>query len=116
MNVYDKAYELKHILEECDEVKEYRSAYEKVKSSPNNMNMLEDFRKKQIEIQAMQLSGQKPDNSKIEQIEKLYNVISLNPDINKFLQCEYKFSMMMNDISNIISEAVGIEPEKTNQV
>lgn len=115
MNVYDKAYELKHALEASDEVKEYRTAFEKVKSNSTNMKMLEDFRKKQIEIQAAQLSGTKVDDAKMQQIEKMYSVISLNPDISRFLQCEYKFSIMMNDISKIISEAVGIEPEDMYQ-
>lgn len=112
MNVYDKAQELKHALEESDEVKDYKAAFEKVKSDSTNMNMLEDFRKKQIEIQAEQLSGKKIDDGKMQEVEKLYNIISLNPDISRFLQCEYKFSIMMNDISKIISEAVDIEPEK----
>lgn len=109
MNVYDKAYELKSALVECQEVIEYKEVFEKIKNNPTNKKMLDDFRNKQIEIQAEQFSGKEPDKEKIEQLEKLYNIISMNSDINKFLQCEYKFSVLMNDISKIISEAVNVE-------
>lgn len=106
MNPYDRAYELKRALEECQEVKDYRLSYEKVNASPTNKKMLGDFRKQQIELQAQQLSGREPDKAALDQLEKLFNVLSLNPDINSYLQCEYKFSVLMNDISNIISEAI----------
>lgn len=111
MNIYDKAYELKNALIECQEVKDYKNAYEKIKKSPSNKKMLDDLRQKQFELQAEQLSGQEIDKTKMEQLEKLYNVISLNNDINEFLQYEYKFSILMNDISQIISDAIGIDLE-----
>lgn len=109
MDVYDKAYELKRALSECREVKDYKEALKKVKANPTNKRMLDDFRKKQIEIQAEQYSGKQPDKEKLDQLNKLYNIVSLNSDINNFLQCEYKFSKIMNDISKIISEAVDID-------
>ena len=108
LNVYDKAYELKRALTECQEVKDYKSALEKVKANPTNKSMLDDFRKKQIEIQAKQYSGKQPGKEEMDELERLYNVVSLNPDIKNFLQCEYRFSLLMNDISKTISEAVDI--------
>lgn len=109
MKVYDKAYELKKALMESQEIKDYRESLERVKANPTNKRMLDDFRKKQIELQAEQFSGNEPNKDKVEQLEKLYSVISLNSDIRKFLQCEYRFSVLMNDISKIISEAVDMD-------
>lgn len=111
MSVYDSAYKLKDELIESAEVKDYKASWEKIKQNPQNKKMIDDFRMKQIEIQAMQLSGEEPDKEKLEQIEKLYSVISLNPEINNFLQCEYRFGVLMNDITKIISEAIDIDME-----
>lgn len=108
MNVYDKAYELKRALMESTEVKDYTAALEKVTANPASKKMLDDFREKQIEIQSIQFSGGQIDKEKVEQLERLYGIISLNSDINYFLQQEYRFSVLMNDISKIISEAFDI--------
>jgi cell fate (sporulation/competence/biofilm development) regulator YlbF (YheA/YmcA/DUF963 family) len=108
LNVYDKAYELKSALMDSMEVKEYKEAAEKIKANPTNKKMVEDFRNKQMEIQAIQFSGKQPEKEKLDQLEKLYNIISINSDINRFLQCEYKFSIILNDVTKIISEAVDV--------
>ena len=109
MNVYDSAYKLKDSLVESTEVKEYKASWDKIKQNPKNKKMVDDFRAKQLEIQAMQLSGKEPDKEKVDQIEKLYNVISLNPEVNNFLQCEYRLGTLMNDITKIISEGIDID-------
>lgn len=111
MNVYDKAYELKKALMESGEVKSYKESLEKIKANAASKRMLEDFRKKQMELQAFQLSGKEPDKEKIAELEKLYSIISLNSEINEFLQNEYRFSILMNDISKIIFEAVDVDLE-----
>jgi len=71
--------------------------------------MVNDFKKKQFELQAMQLSGQKPDESKLNQIQSLYQVIVLNPDIAGYLQAELRFNQMFSDIYNIIGKAVELD-------
>lgn len=109
MNVYDIAHNLKNALSECSEVKEYKDALNKVNSNPANKTMLDNFRKKQFELQTMEFSGMEPDKEKAEQLEKLYSVLSLNSEINRLLQCEYKLGVLMNDISKIISEAIDTE-------
>lgn len=109
LNVYDKAYELKRALMDSIEVKEYKEAAEKIKSNSTNKKMIEDLRNKQMEIQAMQFSGKQPEKEKLDQLEKLYSIISFNSDINRFLQCEYKFGITLNDITKIISEAVDVD-------
>lgn len=109
MYVYDKANELARALSESEEYKSYKAAKDKVDKSISSKDMLKDFKKKQFELQAMQLSGQKPDEAKLSQIQNLYQVIILNPDIAEYLNAELKFSQMFSDIYNIIGKAVELD-------
>lgn len=109
MYVYDKANELARALSESEEYKSYKASKEKVDKNNRSKEMLKDFKKKQFELQAMQLSGQKPDEAKLSQIQSLYQVIILNPDIAEYLNAELKFSQMFSDIYNIIGKAVDLD-------
>lgn len=109
MYVYDKANELAKALSESEEYKSYRAAKEKVDKSSSAKDILNDFKKRQFELQAMQLSGQKPDESKLSQIQSLYQVIILNPDIAEYLKAEFTFNQMFSDIYNIIGKAVDLD-------
>jgi len=109
MYVYDKANELARALAESEEYKSYKAAKEKVDKSSSASDMLKDFKKKQFELQAMQLSGQKPDETKLSQIQSLYQVIILNPEIAEYLHAEFRFNQVFSDIYNIIGKAVEID-------
>ncbi len=114
MYVYDKANELARALAESEEYKSYKAAKEKVDKNSSSKDMLKDFKKRQFELQAMQLSGQKPDESKLNQIQSLYKVIIMNPDIAEYLQAEFKFNQMFSDIYNIIGKAVELDLDFLN--
>lgn len=109
MYVYDKANELAKALSESTEYKSYKAAKEKAEKNSSSKDILNDFKKRQFELQAMQLSGQKPDESKISQIQSLYQVIILNPDIAEYLRAEFAFNQMFSDIYNIIGKAVDLD-------
>lgn len=96
-------------MSESEEYKSYKAAKEKVDKNSSSSDMLKDFKKRQFELQAMQLSGQKPDESKLNQIQSLYQVIIMNPDIAEYLQAEFKFNQMFSDIYNIIGKAVELD-------
>lgn len=109
MYVYDKANELAKALAESEEYKSYKASKEKVDRNNSARDMLKDFKKRQFELQAMQLSGQKPDEAKLNQIQSLYQVIILNPDIAEYLHAEFRFNQMFSDIYNIIGKAVELD-------
>ncbi|GAW93004.1 YlbF family regulator [Calderihabitans maritimus] len=103
---YDKAYELAKALAQSEEYKNYLQAKEKLERDDKNLKMLQEFKRRQLAIQMAELAGQEVDEEQIEQVERLYEIISLNPVINEFLTAEYRFSRMMADIQNIINEAI----------
>lgn len=109
MNIYDCANELASALKASPEVVEYKKLSENVNKSETNKKMIDDIRKKQFEIYSMQAQGIEPSKEKIEEFQKLWNVVSLNSEVKEFFDAEIKFSQIMNDIGKIISDAVGID-------
>ncbi|MBP2073085.1 YlbF family regulator [Thermoanaerobacterium butyriciformans] len=109
MNVYDKAYELKKAIEELPEYKAFKEAFEKIESNEQNKKMLEDFRKKQLEIQTKELTGEEVTKEDEEKLKKLYEILSLNPELNAYLSAEYSFSRIMDDITKIIMDVVNLK-------
>ncbi|AIS52338.1 hypothetical protein TKV_c11670 [Thermoanaerobacter kivui] len=104
MNVYDKAYELANAIKQLPEYKAFKEAYKKINENEQNKKMLEDFRKKQLEIQAKELTGEKVDPKEKEVLQKLWDILNLNPEISSYLSLEYNIAKIMDDIVKIIME------------
>ena len=73
--------------------------------------MVEDFRKKALEIQMKQMSGKEINQEEIEKLKKLEEILMLNPTINEFLNAEFRFSQLVQDISKIIGEAIDLDKD-----
>jgi len=106
VSVYDKAYELARLLANTKEYKEFISAKENLKKNKMYREMLEHYRQSQLEVQVAELAGHEIDEDTREQLDKLYDLISVNPAITEYLEAEYRFSRLMSDIQKIIAEAV----------
>lgn len=109
MNVYDKSYELIKAFQELPDFKEYKRLAELIKKDDDAQRMLIDFRKKNFEIQKLQLEGKPLDQEKIQEAQKLYDIIKLNKVINDFLVVEYRLGKTMVDVQQIISEGIKLE-------
>ncbi|SHK09987.1 Cell fate regulator YlbF, YheA/YmcA/DUF963 family (controls sporulation, competence, biofilm development) [Anaerobranca californiensis DSM 14826] len=109
MNIYDKAYELAKSLKELPEYKEYQRLAEIIKKDSNTLEILLDFRKKNYEIQKMQLAGKTVDPKKIEEGKKLYEIIKLNKYANDFLAMEYRLGKIILDLQRILGESIKME-------
>ncbi len=109
MYVYDKAHELAKALAESPEFKALKAAKGKIDSDLKAKEMLNDFKRKQFELHNLQLMGQKIDDQKVSQMQGLYQVLMMNPDIAEYLGAEIKFSQIFSDIYKIIGEAVEID-------
>lgn len=116
MNIYDKANEFAGLLRNAPEVVEYREAMKKLNANETNKKMVDDFRKKQFEIYSMQMQGIEVSKEQMNMIENLGKVISMNPEVMQFMQAEYKFSVMWEDINKILQEAIGIDKLETPSI
>lgn len=108
MNVYDKANELARELKNTPEVVEYTEAVKKIGANETNKKMVEDFRRKQMELYTIQMQGMEPSKEQMDSITNLWNVIGLNPEIRSFMESEMKFSRLWEDIMKILNDAVGL--------
>jgi len=106
MNVYDKAYELADALKEGDEAKALKAALQAVEADPDAKRMMDDFRERQAELQQQIMSGEEPSPGEMEKMNKLYEVISLNPHVSRLFEAERRFSVIFDDVNRIMSDSL----------
>jgi cell fate (sporulation/competence/biofilm development) regulator YlbF (YheA/YmcA/DUF963 family) len=106
MNLYDKAYELARAIQEGAEAQEWKAANAAAAGDPDAKRMLEDFRNRQMTLQQGMMEGREPSGEEMERMNKLYEVINLNPVIRRVLEAERRLSMMFEDINRIVGDAL----------
>ena len=106
MNVHDKANELAKALKESEEVQEITAAMKLVDADPDSKRMLEDFRRRQNEIQQRMMTGDMPAQEEMEQMEKSFEVLSLNLNIRRLFEAERRLSVVIEDVNKIIMESL----------
>lgn len=107
MNPYDEAHRLAKTLSKSSEFTELKNAKDNLEKDPSAKKMFSDFRKKQLEVQTLKLTG-KPVEKATKQLKNLFNIISYNDDITNFLNAEQRFATLMIDIQNIIAKAIDL--------
>lgn len=108
-NIYDIAHQLARAIKNSDEYKTFIQKRDIVYSNEKNKEMVENFKKKAMDIQIQKMSGKKVEDEEIEKLQKLEEILRLNPTINDYLIAEFRFSQLVQDISNIIGEAINID-------
>ncbi|KXG42812.1 YlbF family regulator [Tepidibacillus decaturensis] len=101
---YDKAYELARVIEENENYKTVKELTIKVMSNPEQMKLIEEFRRKQFGMQEKQLKGLPIEQHELEETNQLYKNLSANPEIKKLLDAEERLSMLFVDINRILTE------------
>lgn len=108
MNVYDQAHGLASAIKESEEFKHFDQAKKAVDANPQLKEAIDDFMKKQLEIQSAAMMGQQPEPEKMAQLQQLSAVLMQDPSAAAYLQSQITFSMMMADVYKIISDATGL--------
>ncbi|WP_442601485.1 YlbF family regulator [Paenibacillus sp. KN14-4R] len=103
MNLHDKAYELAKAIRSCPEYQAMHAAKEKVEADADSKKMLEDFRTRQAELQNQMMTGQMPEEEEMQKLQKLFEVVGLNPVIAELFDAERRLSVMMEDVQKIIA-------------
>lgn len=106
MSVYDKANDLAKELAHSEEYKAFLKAKENLAKDTDNLSLLEEFRKKQWEVQVAQMLGQEVDDELVQSLEQVYQYISLNPLINEYLMAEYQFTRLLGDVQKVLTESI----------
>ena len=109
MNVYDEANRLAKALKEANEYKNFLKAKEKLEKDPKKFDIARDYIRKQMEVQSMQMMGQELTEDQISSYNTLANTIMGMPEIAEFFQAQMYFSVIFQDITDIIAKAVDMD-------
>lgn len=105
MNIYDALNNLEKAVSESEEVKKYKKAKEAIKGDADKEKILVDLRAKQMELQAIMMSGQEIPEEKQKELEKFSEIVKFNPTINEFLEAEYFLSRIFDDVTKGITKS-----------
>ena len=108
MNVYDEANNLARALKECAEYKNFVAAKEKLEQDPEKFEMAKDYMRRQMEIQSFQMLGNELSEEQITAYNTLANTIMGIPEIAEFFQAQMYFSVIFQDITDIMAKAVDL--------
>lgn len=106
MNVYDTANKLASEIKSSSEFTEYKKIKEEVSQNPELEEKINQFEKIRYEIQLNSIKGDKQDDSKAEEIQKLYVELIQNEKVKQYFDTELKFNVLLADVNKIIAEAV----------
>ena len=104
MNVYDQAHQLATAIKESEECKQYNAVREKLEANPELNSAVQDFMKKQFEVQTAQLMGKEMDQEEFMQLQQLSAVLMADPLTSEYFQCQMRFSTMMSDVYKILGD------------
>jgi cell fate (sporulation/competence/biofilm development) regulator YlbF (YheA/YmcA/DUF963 family) len=116
MKTMELAKELAKSLTESHEYQEYQKAKHSLDEHETARVMLEDFRKKQWELERKKINGDKLLETYEVELKKLAEIIGLNPFIREYLMAEFQFTQIIMEVQQILNEAMGIYPLAENLV
>jgi cell fate (sporulation/competence/biofilm development) regulator YlbF (YheA/YmcA/DUF963 family) len=102
--VYNKAYELAKMISESDEYKEYSAARADIEKDSSAVWVLKDFRKRQMQLEIAQMSGQKPADDDVKKYTELATAISMHAPITRFIGTEMRLMQLVGDVQRILGE------------
>lgn len=105
MSTLDRAHELARALRASDEYRRLKELQGTLADNKDAEQMVNDFLKKQSELQLEMMQG-KQNEEKIQQLQKMYELLSMNSVAGTYVQAYMRFQLMMQDVSKIIAESV----------
>lgn len=115
MDVLTCARQLARAIQESDEYRAYQEARRRVEADPATRAMVHDFRLKSLELQKRQWAGQEPEEEKLSQLESLFELLNYNPTARELLAAEVKLATLVAEAQKIISDAVDVWAELSDQ-
>lgn len=106
MNLYDKAHDLARLIRDSQEFKTMSDRKRLVESDANAKKMLDDFRRRQWELETRRIMGETISEADMEQLKRLHDAIQLHTVAREYLEAEYRFGIIYSDIQKILADAV----------
>lgn len=112
MPILEKARELAELISESPELSAVRAAEEEMANNDGAHALIEQFQKKQAELQQAYMNGQEMTEAQRQEMEALNKQLHDNPFIAKYFAAQDNFQQILNSVNFIITKAIsGEEPD-----
>lgn len=101
-NIYDTANQLERELRDMNEFKALEEAYKEVQGNEEAHTLFKEFQAFQQELQDKQMRGEEFSEADAEKAQQLATEVQGTELINKMMEKEQAFSMIVNDLNRII--------------
>ena len=106
MNPYDKAHELARALRESTEYQSLLDHKKRVDADPAAKKMLDDFRRRQWEIETRRIMGESITDDDLQGMNGMQNAIQMHVVLREYVEAEYRFGVIYSDVHKILGDAV----------
>ena len=103
MNPYDHAHALARAIREWEPFQRALDAIRSLEQEPAAKDMLVDYLRRQWRMEAKQLRGEALTDEERSTMQKLAEVVQLNPSVQKYLQADRELQTLMMDVHTILS-------------
>lgn len=108
MNVHDLAHSLARALKESPEYKEYAELKATISKNAELTELINDFQEKQMGLHTRQMAGEEIESDAMAQLQSLFQILQKDPLAARYVQAEMKFSVLVNDIYQILGEVIQV--------
>ncbi|NLU50623.1 MAG: YlbF family regulator [Syntrophomonadaceae bacterium] len=106
MNVHDKAHELARALRQSEAYLSFKEARERLEKDARALEMVKDFKQKQLEVQQSRLLGMEVSEEKLKSLDSMFQLLNQNPLIADYFRSEITFIQIVSDVQNILQKAI----------
>lgn len=99
---------LARALQESQEYRALQRAREEVEAHEAARIMVRDFKERQKKLQEKVMGGGKVTPEEEKELERLLELLSMNPYARDLLEAEFHFARLMVEIQQVLGEAVGL--------
>jgi len=108
-SIVEKAESFAKILASSQEFQEFHSAQEKLKQDKEAQSLLEQFQRKQREVQEARLKGKGFSGDALDEIEKLQRKLQSNSTIMEWAGAQQEAVLLIQEINQVISIVAGFD-------
>lgn len=108
MDLVSKATEIGKELAQSSEFMEYKKLHETVYKDEKNKDMIDDFRRKILDYELKKQENKATDED-FKNLQNLQNILSLNPEVSRFLFSETSFSMKLQEVFQAIEQEIKLD-------
>ncbi len=109
MNVDEEAHNLARAIRESNEFKDFEQKQRSAEEDPDTLAMIREMQSIQVQAQSLQIAGKQPDPEMLQRLQSLSAMVMTNPKAAEYLQAELRFSIMIKDVFEILSDVINIK-------